>query len=147
MKSRIKRTATHCRESLLLWCSWSDAWAMFYGWNCVRSPTREGTNIERRNGELQIDYCGDMSATRWSDLFFVVSYFQEKCSKDTLNDLRETALFIHGAYSLLPLIARFMGPIWGRQDPGGPHVGPMNLAIWDYSPHFIMELITYTCWY
>ena len=23
-----------------------------------------------------------------------------------------------------------IGPIWGRQDPGGPHVGPMNLAIW-----------------
>ena len=24
-----------------------------------------------------------------------------------------------------------MGPIWGRQDPGGPHVGPLNFAIWD----------------
>ena len=24
-----------------------------------------------------------------------------------------------------------MGPTWGRQDPDGPHVGPMNLAIWD----------------
>ena len=24
-----------------------------------------------------------------------------------------------------------MGHTWGRQDPGGPHVGPMNLAIWD----------------
>ena len=24
-----------------------------------------------------------------------------------------------------------MGPIWGRQDPCGPHVGPMNLAIWE----------------
>ena len=23
-----------------------------------------------------------------------------------------------------------MGPIWGRQDPGGPHVGHRNLAIW-----------------
>ena len=23
-----------------------------------------------------------------------------------------------------------MGPIWGRQDPGGPHGGPMNFAIW-----------------
>ena len=23
-----------------------------------------------------------------------------------------------------------MGPIWGRQDPGGPDVGPMNFAIW-----------------
>ena len=22
-----------------------------------------------------------------------------------------------------------MGPIWGRQDPGGPHVGLMNLVI------------------
>ena len=24
-----------------------------------------------------------------------------------------------------------MEPIWGRQDPGGPHVGPMNFAIWE----------------
>ena len=24
-----------------------------------------------------------------------------------------------------------MGPNWGRQDPGGPHVGPVNLAFWD----------------
>ena len=28
---------------------------------------------------------------------------------------------VHGA---------IMGPIWGRQDPGGPHVVPMNFAIW-----------------
>ena len=26
-----------------------------------------------------------------------------------------------------------MGPIWGRQDPGGPHVGPMFSAIWDHT--------------
>ena len=26
---------------------------------------------------------------------------------------------VHGVY---------MGPTWGRQDPGEPHVGPMNLA-------------------
>ena len=23
-----------------------------------------------------------------------------------------------------------MAPIWGRQDPGGPHVDPMTFAIW-----------------
>ena len=23
-----------------------------------------------------------------------------------------------------------IGPTWDRQDPGGPHVGPMNFAIW-----------------
>ena len=27
-----------------------------------------------------------------------------------------------------------MGPIWDRQDPGGPHVGFMNLAIWGVFP-------------
>ena len=29
---------------------------------------------------------------------------------------------VHGAY---------MWPTWVLQDPGGSHVGPMNLAIWD----------------
>ena len=24
-----------------------------------------------------------------------------------------------------------MGSIWGRQDPGVPHAGPMNFAIWE----------------
>ena len=24
-----------------------------------------------------------------------------------------------------------MGPTWGRQDQGGPHVGPVNFDIWD----------------
>ena len=24
-----------------------------------------------------------------------------------------------------------MGPIWGRQDPGGPHVGSVNFAFWE----------------
>ena len=27
-----------------------------------------------------------------------------------------------------------MGPIWGRQDPGGPHIGPMNFAIGEVIP-------------
>ena len=28
---------------------------------------------------------------------------------------------VHGA---------ILRPIWGRQDPDGPHVGPMNFAVW-----------------
>ena len=28
-----------------------------------------------------------------------------------------------------------MGRIWGQQDPGGPHVGPMKFAIWVYMFH------------
>ena len=30
-----------------------------------------------------------------------------------------------------------MGPIWGEQDPDGPHVGPMNFAIWDYNKIYV----------
>ena len=32
-----------------------------------------------------------------------------------------------------------MGPIWGRKDPGGPHVGPINFAIW-------MVQVMACCW-
>ena len=41
------------------------------------------------------------------------------CNQQTVPDNK-----VHGAN---------MGPIWGRQDPGGPHVGPMNLTIWGVS--------------
>ena len=30
-----------------------------------------------------------------------------------------------------------MGPIWGRQDPGGSHVGPTKFAIW--VANFVMK--------
>ena len=33
-----------------------------------------------------------------------------------------------------------MGPTWGWHDPGGPHVGPMNLASWDGMWHFSYRL-------
>ena len=32
-----------------------------------------------------------------------------------------------------------MGPIWGRQDPGGPHVGPMNL--WTFLTRIISHAL------
>ena len=30
-----------------------------------------------------------------------------------------------------------MGPIWSRQDPSGPHVGPMNFAIWGENQGYV----------
>ena len=43
------------------------------------------------------------------------------CSRQTGSDTSPDSK-VHGAK---------MGPIWGRQDPGEPHGGPMNLAIWE----------------
>ena len=44
-----------------------------------------------------------------------------------------------------------MGPIWGRQDPGGPHAGPMRFAIWDDScfvfyHEFVQLMYTHIIW-
>ena len=32
-----------------------------------------------------------------------------------------------------------VGPIWGRPDPGGPHVGPMNLRRFNCPPLVMLE--------
>ena len=32
-----------------------------------------------------------------------------------------------------------MGLIWGRQDPCGPQVGPMNFAIWEAAVYCILQ--------
>ena len=41
-----------------------------------------------------------------------------------------------------------MGPTWGRQDPGGPHVGPMNLAIWEHLKQMVslFQVQGLYCW-
>ena len=43
-----------------------------------------------------------------------------------------------------------MGPIWRRQDPGGPHVGPMNFDIWvghdDWGPLTYHRLTLIPTW-
>ena len=43
-----------------------------------------------------------------------------------------------------------MGHIWGRENPDGPHVGPMNFAIWDVnakSVHGFCEAIPQSGWW
>ena len=35
-----------------------------------------------------------------------------------------------------------MGPIWGRQDPGGSYVGPMNIVIWGASDIYQLGIDT-----
>ena len=53
--------------------------------------------------------------------------------KDGVNNIPDSK--VHGAN---------MGPIWGRQDPGGPHVGPMNFAIWDHLMNDNIHMIIWT---
>ena len=48
-----------------------------------------------------------------------------------LQDMRDHTFFSGNNTPASKVHGANMGPIWGRQVPGGPHVGPMNFAIWD----------------
>ena len=53
--------------------------------------------------------------------YIVITFYGIYCkSTNKESSLEYPDSKVHGAN---------MGPIWGRQDPGGPHVGPMNFAI------------------
>ena len=56
---------------------------------------------------------------------------------DVLSDKMVPDNKVHGAY---------MGPTWGQQDPGGPHVGPMNLAIRGIIDNWPNTLVKFTGW-
>ena len=47
---------------------------------------------------------------------------QGELFQETVKETKNPDIKVHGAN---------MGPTWGRQDPGGPHVGNMNFAIWE----------------
>ena len=51
-------------------------------------------------------------------------YYIVNCYWNTNYDHPSPDSKVHGAN---------MGPTWGRQDPGVPHVGPMNFAIWEFA--------------
>ena len=38
-----------------------------------------------------------------------------------------------------------MGPTWGQQDPGGPHVGHVNRVIWEVKQHQYHAYIVCPC--
>ena len=74
---------------------------------------------------------------------------ESKCVVITLNNVTMidsgryyTALLVH----ITPdskVHGANRGPIWDRQDPGGPLVGPMNLVIWDTSLHNDVIVLRY----
>ena len=68
-------------------------------------------------------------------MMWIFDGVQGSCGGDYLHNPHLGELLTTKAVLSLPdskVYGANMGPkIWGPQDPGGPHVGPMNLAIWD----------------
>ena len=67
-------------------------------------------------------------ATRWCDCH--VYWIQDGLQRPSEMIFSNLHHHLIQCYPNSKVHGASMGPIWGRQDPGGPHVGPMNFAIW-----------------
>ena len=74
---------------------------------------------------MRNEFCSTSDKNMWDFAYcnFAVQYRRKLKVKYNIPDSK-----VNGAN---------MGPIWGRQDPGGTHVGPMNFAIWDATVKFM----------
>ena len=62
--------------------------------------------------------------------YFVMKVTDVKCVSDR-QICPEHNVNLDVAIPSSSFIIGFIIFIWGRQDPGGPHVGPVNFAIWE----------------
>ena len=104
----------------------SDAWTLQWHHN-----ERDGVSNHQPHDCLLIcsgtDHSGEFPAQRTSNAENVSIWWRHHGKCHGLIGWYYPDSKVHGAT---------MGPIWGRQDPGGPHGGPMNFAIWVVSLHF-----------
>ena len=70
----------------------------------------------------------------WVVFWWYYPNTQSEVKNELTTVISETAIgyFTFSMVSDSKVYGANMGPTWGRQDPGGPHVGPMNFAIWSY---------------
>ena len=77
--------------------------------------------------------CGRRHAIIWTDAVILLI----GPSETNFNEILISKLIIHFHLKMYlkmspdsKVLGVNMGSIWGRQNPGGPQVGPMNFAIW-----------------
>ena len=75
-------------------------------------------------GTLSQHYC------EWVVIIHSYHNFSSGFGKLHTNSDEQQQVQLYGSFPGSNVHGANMGPIWGRQDPGGPHVGPMNFAIW-----------------
>ena len=77
-----------------------------------------------------------MAPAKWVGIYMVSVNYQltpaewRKCAPGNWWFVAYLAQMHFEAYPDSKIHGANMGPIWGRQVPGGPYVGPMNFAIW-----------------
>ena len=106
-------------------------------WHAPPDEISGKSNIQKPTLEFNFTY--DMNINMNISLYFYftngILYNQEEpfCTIH-IHIIYAWASFTDRNYPDSKVIGANMGPIWGQQDPGGPHVGPKNFAIWVAKP-------------
>ena len=97
--------------------------------NVVRESPRGHLNIKTLGYQLRNSHIKDKMV--WLSFYF---YNGNPCIwKDSLyieEGPWSLVNYLYKGYPYSKVPGAKMGPIWGREDPGGPHVGPINFAPW-----------------
>ena len=104
------------------WCSRSSGWlsaGWYLIWMSYDANQRQPDDITKFWVNHPNDLARGDNSSGWLGIIAV-------CHPNDISDSK-----VHGAH---------MGPIWGRQDPGGLHAGPMNLAIWDMKAPSVIRM-------
>ena len=94
-------------------CHYANFITMVVPWVVITTPCA-ATNDDKKVGIMTI------LRLHWNFETSIVKTLVENLLYSFISTFPDSK--VHGAN---------MGPIWGRQDPGGPHVGPINFAIWE----------------
>ena len=122
---KLKSFLMEDKVPLLLYSQYHGSW-----WHCHVSSQ----GISRHGDDLSIvEYC-DFSTGRVELILMMMNQPHQSAAQNwpwLLGSFPDSK--VHGAN---------MEPIWGRQAPGGPHVGTMNFAIW-----VVLEISCWWNWY
>ena len=89
--------------------------------NWIQNYHIDGLGCGCANAMELLQYCTKPSICKGICKVIIVQYLAIEGFKIVILMANYPDSKVHGAH---------LGPIWGRQDPGGPYVGPMNFAIW-----------------
>ena len=97
-------------------------------------PGRDGDHwLRLPSGGEVIIYCHNMATTPESYISLYEDNYSQRWHSDGAGVYTYHKVGFNtdvGQHPYSKVNGANMGPIWGRQDPGGPHVGPMNFAVW-----------------
>ena len=125
--SRCLRVNQSCWYDLRFTYIWSrELW-----WGCMIKCRNPGNY--RNNIMLKAIWSHVATMSSWINVYSlhpICCGEAERLFRGMIGFMASVASYVIQQHKISPdskVHEAYMGPTWGRQDPGGPHVGPMNL--------------------